>query len=153
MAREELWRVLNEAAEALDESFDALEESFNTSTALQIPYARAAVEAAVSRYCDCLGPILGHGAAFTYQASWQASLDAIERHERLRATLAAKPTTDVADAAMLRQLKGELDAAARNHLQADAAMRAALDETQARDRAEGAVWQLRPGGREKGGAR
>jgi hypothetical protein len=115
------WAALGAASDAVLAEFADWQQD-NT------PTTRAKLGSAIREFCEYLGPVIGNEAAFRYQATWQAFEDAVDRDAQLTATMAAQPTIDAGDAALMRHLRRERDAAreAFEHLQT--ATQAALDE-------------------------
>ena len=116
------WTALGAAADAVRAEFADWEQD-NTLT------THARLGSAIREFCEYLSPIIGNEAAFRYQTAWEALTYAVDRLAQLTATMAAQPTVDVGDAALMRHLRRERDAAreAFDHIQA--ATQAALDET------------------------
>ena len=121
MAREDLWRALADAADPMQQAIAEWEQD-NT------PATRAKADTTCRTFLDRLDPILGHETTFRLEASWQAVMDACDRKEQLRATMATQSTSDEADAELMRRLGLEIEAALKAFELVEAATQAALDE-------------------------
>lgn len=127
MPREQLWKALAEASDAVAAAtYDCLQGSTQSR--------RNCAESAIRAYVDLLGPVIGHRLAVRYHVSYQSAIVAIDRLSGLMATLAARSTTNDADVAMTSAL-GEAQAAALDELErVQAEVDAALDQAAERDR-------------------
>jgi DNA-binding GntR family transcriptional regulator len=105
--RDELWKALTDASDAVDAAFDAYKNA-------ETPANRFKAQKAGREYANCLAPVIGNDSAFRYEAALQNHTDAVDRHTRFMATLAGRPgTIDESEATMLRLLQEESDAAGR----------------------------------------
>lgn len=100
--RDELWQALAEASHALGTSF------LNWKTA-PTPANGLTLEAAIRGDANLLGPVIGHEAAFQFEAAYQAFVEAMDRHQALLATFAARPTLDESDVALMRGLQKDYE--------------------------------------------
>jgi hypothetical protein len=126
MKREQLWSDIADKADALEEANEdwRLEDT---------PVKRLKLESALREYIGCLGPIIGHEAAFRYEASWQAFQDASDRQAQLVDTMATQPTFDQDDADLLHRALEEQDVAMKAFDRSLAALLRALEEARQRD--------------------
>ena len=127
MAREALWAAVEETSDAMAKAVDAwLPE--------KAPSTHAAVTAAVHAFAGCLDAVIGDEAAFRFEASWQAVVDATERVESLTSTLATSAATlHAGDASMMLHLRDQQEEAVREFLRVENATQGALDEARTRD--------------------
>jgi hypothetical protein len=119
--RDDLWRDL---AEASDELFD----SMSAYTAAQTPEISTRVETAIREYTTRLAPVIGAVAAFEFQTSWQAVMDATDRLVRLQMSLSEQPSIDATDRELLHQLQSEQVAALSALTASEVALQARIDE-------------------------
>jgi hypothetical protein len=105
--RDELWKALTDASDAVDAAFDAYKNA-------ETPANRLKAQKAGREYANCLAPVIGKDSAFRYEAALQNHTDAVDRHTRFIATLAGRPgTIDESEATMLRLLQEESHAAGK----------------------------------------
>ena len=129
MKRAELWMALVDASEVLQAASAAARREPTPATCMQ-------ADAAIPAFLDCLPPLIGHKAAFRFEASWRAFKNAREQQEQLTAAIAARPLIDMeaADAGLMRHVQRELDDTHQAFEHVSAETQAALHEAQARDR-------------------
>ena len=132
MSRDELWRDLAEAGDAVQDAFEAFKRE-------STPQTRAASYAACHDYVQRLSPVIGEVAAFRYEASFRAIHGAIDRLAAMNATLAGLPPLDDTDRTLVTPLTDDLATAQRAFDAAGVDVAGALDRVSAR-------------GDEKGGA-
>lgn len=127
MRREEAWRALAEASEAVEVAFSEWKQPHAS------PMRRAKAEASVRHYVERLESVIGAEAAFGLHVAYQHCMDAISRVERLAAQLALQARVDASDTEMLRRLQQEQQAAGEALEKVEAETMAVLDEARARD--------------------
>ena len=115
------WAALGAASDAVLAEFADWQQD-NT------PTTRAKLGSAIREFCEYLGPAIGNEAAFRYQATWQALQDVADRDAQLTATMAAQPPIGAGDAALMRHLRRELDAARESFEHVQTATEAAINE-------------------------
>lgn len=121
------WRALGAASDRCLAAFEAWNEE-RTS-----PHTAREMEAAAGDYAECLAPLIGHEAAFAYEAATRALLEAIERHAQLNLTMSLAKSIDAIDAEMLLQCAADQRAAEKARKTAEAAVLAALEKAKARN--------------------
>jgi hypothetical protein len=119
--RDELWQDL---ADASDELF----ASMGAYTAAQTPGTCTRVETAIREYTTRLAPVIGAVAAFEFQTSWQAVMDATDRLVRLQTSLSGQPSIDATDTELLHQLQSVQQAALGALTVSEVALQARIDE-------------------------
>ena len=126
MKREEHWKALADASDALD-------GALNEWKLRGSPQTIAGAEDAIHKYVQHLAPVIGSVAAFEYEARSRAFFEAVWRQSRLTATLSASPSTDDADIELLQRLAEEQAAALSEFEAATVALDEALDRAKAHD--------------------
>ena len=126
MSRDELWRDLAEAGDALQEPAEA----FKREPTIQ---ARAAFKAACHSYVQRLAPVIGEAAAFRYEASLHVFTDAVARLTATTASLAGLPSLDDTDRTLVTRLNDEIATARRALDAAEVDLHGALDRVRAHD--------------------
>src|SRR5687768_13026316 len=125
MARRESWEAFDAVEGELQGAFDAWRNNNNVTT-------RAALSAAVIRWASVLAPLIGHRAAFQFEAALTRAMDAMDRNERLLASVAAQELRgaplDDGDVALLRQFQDDQEAALKEFFPINDATRAAVIE-------------------------
>ena len=126
MSRAELWSALADATDAVQAATDAYERA-------PTPQTREAMDAAFHEYVQRLIPVIGTAKAFEYQAGLATFEDAIERLEKLNATLSVLPSIDEADRTLQQTLTEEQAAAGKAFEVARVALDAELQRARALD--------------------
>jgi hypothetical protein len=98
---------------------------------------RARTSAPVGAYVQCLPPLIGHEAAFRYEAAWRAFEHATTYAEQYKAAMAASGALDEANAALSEALERELENAARAFASEQVALKTALEAAWERDEQDG----------------
>jgi len=119
--REDLWHELAEAT-------GAVTTAMSDYLAAPTPQTRARMETASRDYIDRLAPVIGEKAAFEFQDGWRLYIQAIDRRDRLQATLSGQPYLSAADSELLDRLKSEVDSALKVFEATAVAMQTRLDK-------------------------
>jgi hypothetical protein len=128
--RSELWRTLDAVADDLQAAFDAWERKDEPST-------RESLSAAVIRWSETLGPLIGYQPAFAFESALRKVMDAMDRHERLLACVVTQDQQGVpidnGDVAFLRQSTKEQEDAMREYLRLEVETGELVQEARRRD--------------------
>jgi hypothetical protein len=104
MSREDRWKALGDASDAMSDAWIDVTREFR-------PENRFRLEAAARTFVTCLAPLVGTDPAFQYEAAFRRVLDALDREAVCLATLAGASLIDESDAARLRRLQAETNRA------------------------------------------
>jgi hypothetical protein len=126
MKRLDLWAAYNAASENMIAVLDDFERD-------STPANRAKTHAAIRQYIECLHPLIGHEAAFRYEASWRRFEDATARLEQLNATMASLSPLDATDAELMRELEQVMLDTSTAFALEQVALKTLLDEALERD--------------------
>ena len=125
MKRQALWAAHNAASKRMMAALDDFERDSS-------PSVRAKTHAAIHRYIQCLHPLIGHEAAFRYEASWRRFEDATDQIQEFFAAIAGR-TVDATDAELQRRLERAVLDTGTAFALVQLALGALLDEAWERD--------------------
>jgi hypothetical protein len=129
--RRVLWAAHNAASQRMSA---ALRDYQRDNTA----GIRATTSAAVREFVESLPPLIGHEAAFRYEAAWRAWEEATIRAERRHNTMDDSGALDAPDTELSQELDRELADAARAFAGEQIDLKTALEAAWERDEKDGA---------------
>jgi hypothetical protein len=130
MSREDRWKALGDASDAMTDAWIDVTREFR-------PENRFRLEAAARTFVTCLAQVVGAEPAFQYETAFRRVLDALDREARFAATRAGESPIDESDAARLRWLQTETNRARTTYDAIVIETSKRLDEAEAADKEPG----------------